>query len=54
MKEFLFGFWLGCLIGLSLIFSFFFYEEPEPEQKQTQASGQWIGWKNKHNHKPWE
>jgi hypothetical protein len=52
MKQFLFGFWLGILVGLSLIFSIFIYEPQEEEQ--TPASGKWIGWKNKHDYKPWE
>jgi len=52
MKNFLFGFWLGIFVGLTLIFSVLIYEPQEQEQEPV--SGQWIGWKNKQNKKPWE
>jgi hypothetical protein len=54
MKNFLFGFWLGIFVGLTLIFSVLIYEPQEQEQEQEPVSGQWIGWKNKQNKKPWE
>lgn len=53
MKQFLFGFWLGMFVGLTLIFSVLIYEPQEQEQEP--ANGQWIGWKNKNNNlKPWK
>ncbi len=54
MKQFLFGFWLGIFVGLTLIFSVLIYEPQEQEQEQETVSGQWVGWKNKHNKKPWQ
>ncbi len=44
------------IFGAALVVVFFFglnYEkQTKPDQKP--ANGDWIGWKNKHDFKPWE
>ena len=43
------------ILSTSLVVVFFLgLQHKEPNQEQEPASGKWIGWKNKHNIKPWE